>query len=81
MRAAITNVALGELIDLSHATVSRIRSGDRLPSVEVMAKIKDELGWSLDDQVSARLARRYVERFEEILVRRYGVAEDVATPA
>jgi len=44
---------LARLADLSEATVSRLISGERRPSVETMAELKRLLGWSLDEQVDA----------------------------
>lgn len=59
MATPVTNEALGELLGISHATVSRIKSGHRLPSLEVMDKIRELYGWSLDDQTDARNAGTY----------------------
>ena len=42
-----------ELLGCSEATVSRLRSGDRTPSVRMMQEIKRLLSWSLDDQAAA----------------------------
>lgn len=58
-----SNTALGELLGVSHATVSRWRSGDRLPELANMQKIAKILGWSLDDQVKARDSGRYASEF------------------
>lgn len=45
---------LAEVLGISEATVSRLLSGDRRPSVDLMVKIKDVFpGWSLDDQAIA----------------------------
>lgn len=65
MAERISNIKLGELLDLSHASVSRIRSGDRLPSLKVMSVIAGLTGWSLDDQMAARNAGTYADVFEE----------------
>lgn len=64
-----TNHEVGSRIGLSHSGVSRIRSGDRLPSVPVMAKIATEYGWSLDDQVEARAHGSYHVDLERVLTR------------
>lgn len=58
-----TNEELAGLLGVSHATVSRIRSGDRLPSLQVMQKIREEFGWTLDEQTDARNAGNYAEHF------------------
>lgn len=68
MATSPTNEALGELLGISHATVSRIKSGHRLPSLEVMDKIRELYGWSLDDQTDARNEGTYAERFQAIVL-------------
>jgi hypothetical protein len=65
MTERLSNSKLGALLDLSHASVSRIRSGNRLPSLKVMAVIAGLTGWSLDDQVAARESGTYASCFEE----------------
>lgn len=68
---SITNTQIAEDIGLTHSGVSRIRSGDRLPSISVMAKIADVYGWSPDSQMAARFHGKYPERFEEVLEAHY----------
>ena len=63
-QAAPTNVEVGLAIGLSHSTVSRIRSGDRLPSMAVMSEIERAYGWTRIDQWAARDAGRYADEFE-----------------
>lgn len=46
----VTNPEVGKRIGLSYSGVSRIRSGDRYPSLAVMRKIREAYGWSLADQ-------------------------------
>lgn len=65
MTERISNIKLGELLGLSHASVSRIRSGDRLPSSEVMALISKLTGWTMDEQFSCRTAGTYSEEFDK----------------
>lgn len=67
MANPVTNEALGELLGISHATVSRIKSGHRLPSLEVMDKIRELYGWSLDAQTDARNAGTYHQGFQAII--------------
>lgn len=45
-----TNPEVGKQIGLSYSGVSRIRSGDRYPSLAVMRKIREAYGWPLADQ-------------------------------
>lgn len=68
-----SNTELGDLLGVSHATVSRWRSGDRLPEISNMEKIKDALGWSVDDQVKARSAGKYADEFSRRVESRYPV--------
>lgn len=70
--AAVSNAQVGKAIGMSHSGVSRIRSGDRLPSVERMVKIAQVYAWPVDDQVKARTDGRYASAFETILSIKYG---------
>ena len=54
--AAMTNAQIGEMIGLSFTAVSRMRNGDRLPSVEVMTKISTVFEIPLEDVVRATRA-------------------------
>lgn len=49
-----THQSVADRLGLTVATISRIRSGTRLPSLDVMNKIKDWLDWSMDAQTKAR---------------------------
>jgi len=67
-----TNRQVGDRIGLSHSSVSRIRAGERIPSVDVMVVIEREYGWTLADQVTARAqqmadpaSQAYVLAFEQ----------------
>ena len=77
--AAITNVQVGALIEMGHTGVSRIRSGDRLPSVDKMIDIEVALDWPVSEQVAARTPRgKYAQEFERHLARKFGkVVDDV----
>jgi transcriptional regulator with XRE-family HTH domain len=44
---------LAQVLDVSLATVSRISSGDRRPSIDLIMKIRNVLGWSLESQAHA----------------------------
>jgi hypothetical protein len=50
----MTNGEIGKLIGLSYSAVSRLRRGERLPSVQVMVAIQDAFGWGVADQVWVR---------------------------
>lgn len=65
----MTNEAIGEMIGLTHSAVSRIRRGERLPSINVMTRIETEFKWTVADQIAVRVlgARRYAGRFNEVI--------------
>lgn len=58
-----SNEVVGQLLGVSHATVSRYKSGDRLPELDTMAKITEVYGWTLDDQYQARKNGTYASEF------------------
>lgn len=53
------------VLGVSAATVSRICSGDRRPSLDLMLKIRDEWNWKLEDQgnLLAESTSAYADRF------------------
>jgi transcriptional regulator with XRE-family HTH domain len=64
----MTNEEIGKLIGLSHSGVSRLRRGERLPSIDVMVAIATHFDWSVADQVktrSTRGARAYAAVFND----------------
>lgn len=44
---------LATKLEVSAATISRIRSGDRRPSLDLILRIKDVLDWPVDEQATA----------------------------
>lgn len=50
---------LSEKLDISQAHVSRLRSGDRLPSMALMWAVDAALGWPAADQMVAIRQQRY----------------------
>ena len=52
----MTNEEIGKLIGLSYSAVSRVRRGERLPSIDVMVAIESHFGWSVSDQVKVRMS-------------------------
>lgn len=44
---------MAQALEVSVATVSRISSGERRPSIDLIMKIRNTLGWSLDSQAHA----------------------------
>lgn len=63
----VSNQELGELIGLSHSSVSRLRSGERGTSVQVMLKVEQLLAWDLHDQIKQRDEGKYAEKLERLL--------------
>lgn len=60
---APSNETVGQLLGVSHASVSRYKSGDRLPELDVMAQIAQVFEWPLDDQYAARQNGTYADEF------------------
>lgn len=70
-RALITNQRIADDLGVTHSAISRIRSGDRRPSLEVMLKIMDIYGWSLEVQALAWTMGQYSAEFEIYLAEHY----------
>ncbi len=73
-RSQVTNQKVGEDLGISHSMVSRIRSGDRRPSLEVMLKMHEEWEWPLEAQALSWSLGRYALEFEAMLVKQYDQA-------
>ena len=77
--ASLTNHELGKLVGLTHSSISRIRSGHRLPSPDAMVRIEKVLGWPVAEQIGARSGEgKYAKAFER-RIRAY--AKQRTTPA
>lgn len=63
----LTNSQIAEALGLSESGVSRLRSGDRLPSLEVMQKIELKYGWTVQGQSNARQAGDWTKAFVAVL--------------
>lgn len=70
-RSPVTNQRVGEDLGVSHSMISRIRSGDRLPSLALVRRISVAFGWPIDDQISSLDPKVYAEAFEAMLLKRY----------
>jgi len=46
----MTGAELAAMLEVSEATVSRIASGERRPSVDLILSIRRVLGWSFESQ-------------------------------
>lgn len=64
-----TNVAIAEKLGVDHSTVSRIRSGQRYPSRELMRRISESFGWQVVRQLELLpdkgRNKRYADEFEK----------------
>jgi transcriptional regulator with XRE-family HTH domain len=58
-----SNEEVGRALAVSHASVSRYKSGDRYPELDTLARIAQIYGWSIDDQYKAKLAGTYADEF------------------
>ncbi len=64
-----THEFVAERLGLSVATVSRLRTGDRLPSLEVMIDISEMTKWGVDAQAVSRQRGTYAQDFNEVLAK------------
>lgn len=64
----MTNAQFGRRIGVTHSMASRIRSGARLPSIDVMDAIGREFGISWDALLNAR--RRGNQAFSALIRKR-----------
>lgn len=65
MGKRLSNAEFGQLIGVSHSMASRIKSGDRLPSVGTLSRIHEVLDIPLDTLVLAH--RRGPESFGRLI--------------
>ncbi|QXJ40737.1 hypothetical protein [Curtobacterium phage Parvaparticeps] len=61
---APTNSEVAARIGLTHSGVSRLRSGQRNPSIVVMRNIENQYGWEVGDQVNAIESDTFHAEFE-----------------
>jgi transcriptional regulator with XRE-family HTH domain len=59
----MNQIETADVLGCSVATVSRICSGERRPSVDLMMEIRRVFSWSIDAQVSAIESGRYADEF------------------
>jgi len=60
----MSNPEVAALLHLDFTFVSRLRTGQRQPSITTLAKVREIFGWSIDEQVDAILADDYHIQFE-----------------
>jgi len=68
-RAKVTNQRVAEDLGITHSAVSRIRSGERRPSIDLMKRVAGRFGWEVGDQVHSQ---QYATDFEAVLTSYYG---------
>ena len=66
-QARPTHQVVADELDLTVATVSRLRSGDRLPSLETIMAVKQLTGWGVDEQADAKSGGTYHVELEKQL--------------
>lgn len=71
-RASATNTEVAERLCISGSMVSRIRSGERTPGMELMRTIALAYDFTIQDQFDAGLFGSYASAFERALVEHYG---------
>lgn len=72
IKAPVTNQRVADDLGITHSMVSRIRSGDRQPSIALGAKIAAMFDWTLDEQAKAMAQGNYGSLFEQRLDHHYG---------
>lgn len=63
----LTQSDIAKKLGVSLATVSRLRSQDRNPTLVLMAKIDRAFGWPIGRQAEAYKEGRWLEEFESVL--------------
>lgn len=66
-RHGMTNRECGERLGYTESGISRIRSGQRHPSLMLMVKVSGAFNWTVHEQVDAWLNGDWVEIFNGIL--------------
>ena len=71
MQPKVTNQKVADRLGINHSTVSRIRSGERHPSLNLMRKIEAEYDWDLMAQIRINGTVAYKREFERVLAEHY----------
>lgn len=66
-RAPVTNERVAELLGVHHSMVSRLRSGERFPSVQLMTKIEEIFRWKMSAQAKVFATPGYARGFERAI--------------
>lgn len=79
-RAEVTNRQIADDLGVTHAAISRIRSGDRTPSIELMMRISVLVKWSIDQQARAKSDGTYAAAFEKHMSVHYHPGSEFTPP-
>lgn len=55
----MTNIEVGNLLDLTHSTVSKLRNGTRSPSIDTMLRVATAMHWPISEQLTAKIDDTY----------------------
>lgn len=69
VKQGMTQTRLASELGVSLATVSRVRSQDRNPTLDLMSRISRVYGWSIGDQATAWEAGKWLHGFEDLIQR------------
>lgn len=78
-RAPVTNEQVSKDLGISNSMVSRLRNGDRHPSVALMRRITEVYRWRGESQMGVFGGPAYARKFEEALSRHYSSQERTVT--
>lgn len=76
-----TNKAVADKLGMSESGVSRLRSGDRMPSLQLMQKIQEEYDWTVQQQSDRRAAGDWTKGFEAAILLHGAVEHEQAREA
>jgi transcriptional regulator with XRE-family HTH domain len=78
----VSNQEIADLVGLDMSTVSRLRSGFRLPNIDTMTRIEKALSWPLTEQAAVREtgAQKYATQFESHVERFWRDRDDSDEP-
>ena len=63
----MTNEEVAQMLGISNSMASRLRSGDRNPSVKLMTRIEEITGWKMSYQAKVHGTPEYAAQFERAL--------------
>lgn len=69
VKRGMTQTRLASELGVSLATVSRVRSQDRNPTLDLMSRISKVYGWPIGEQATAWEAGKWLHGFEDLIQR------------